>query len=624
MKKPLIFVLVLICIQIMVLAIMEAPAAPLTWTPAVLIETGTRPTHSLKIAAEPSGNVMAVWVQDDGTDGSNIYANLYVNGSGWGTPTLLETSIMVANSPQIAADANGNFIALWKQAWRQVDYTGGSTVRYGIYANRYVARIGWGTATAVYVDATKDYISADAPQIAIQPNGNAMSVWTLYSWADNHTSSLASRYVVGTGWGAATTMESGDNSANSPRVALDSLGNAIVMWVEPYGSSVPGIYASRYDVDVGAGWVYPVRIDSSTGNEGWQTGNHRIAFDPDGNAIAVWSPTGKSGIIANRYVAGTGWGTAEAIADASICDGSSQGVQIAFDKDGNALAVWNDSGNYCSQQLFANRYVVGTGWGTTDLVSPYGNNYSEQVAVNQTGNAIAVWANYSCNSSNIYASLYVAGTGWSVVSPCDAAAPSIVNTTLNNAGSPQIVIDGNGNVTVVWEQNGHIYANHLCTFALSPASASWDGKAHDGTVGVTSACAWTATSNDSWITTTSGASGSGNGSVAYSVTTNTTDSARTGTMTIGGQTFTVTQAAVSYTQTQLNEAVAVANAAKDLIIADKNQTITGLNATIASMFTKEQVDQAVLEERLKWDVNGDGKMGLEVVIYILQKAAGMR
>ena len=40
---------------------------------------------------------------------------------------------------------------------------------------------------------------------------------------------------------------------------------------------------------------------------------------------------------------------------------------------------------------------------------------------------------------------------------------------------------------------------------------------------------------------TSGASGSGNGTVAFSVAAN-TNSARTGTLTIGGQTFTVTQA----------------------------------------------------------------------------------
>jgi hypothetical protein len=47
-------------------------------------------------------------------------------------------------------------------------------------------------------------------------------------------------------------------------------------------------------------------------------------------------------------------------------------------------------------------------------------------------------------------------------------------------------------------------------------------------------------SNDSFITLTSGNSGSGNGTVNYSVAAN-PGAARTGTMTIAGHTFTVTQ-----------------------------------------------------------------------------------
>ncbi|MBA3270827.1 MAG: BACON domain-containing protein [Acidobacteria bacterium] len=60
-------------------------------------------------------------------------------------------------------------------------------------------------------------------------------------------------------------------------------------------------------------------------------------------------------------------------------------------------------------------------------------------------------------------------------------------------------------------------------------------------------CAWSATSNDaSWITVTSGATGSGSGSVGFTVMAN-TSAARTGTVTIAGQTFTVNQAGVAVT-----------------------------------------------------------------------------
>ncbi|HSC27807.1 MAG TPA: BACON domain-containing carbohydrate-binding protein, partial [Vicinamibacterales bacterium] len=52
-------------------------------------------------------------------------------------------------------------------------------------------------------------------------------------------------------------------------------------------------------------------------------------------------------------------------------------------------------------------------------------------------------------------------------------------------------------------------------------------------------------SNAAWITIASGANGSGNGTVGYNVAANTTTSTRTGTLTIAGKTFTVSQAAAT-------------------------------------------------------------------------------
>jgi hypothetical protein len=56
-----------------------------------------------------------------------------------------------------------------------------------------------------------------------------------------------------------------------------------------------------------------------------------------------------------------------------------------------------------------------------------------------------------------------------------------------------------------------------------------------------SRCTWTATPSQNWITITSGASGSGNGTVGLSIAAN-TGPARTATVTVAGQTHTVSQA----------------------------------------------------------------------------------
>jgi len=85
-----------------------------------------------------------------------------------------------------------------------------------------------------------------------------------------------------------------------------------------------------------------------------------------------------------------------------------------------------------------------------------------------------------------------------------------------------------------------------CAFTIAPTSQSIVTAGGSGTVAVTAAagCTWTAVSNATWVSITSGASGAGNGSVTFSVATN-SGAARTGTLTIAGQTFTISQAALT-------------------------------------------------------------------------------
>lgn len=81
-----------------------------------------------------------------------------------------------------------------------------------------------------------------------------------------------------------------------------------------------------------------------------------------------------------------------------------------------------------------------------------------------------------------------------------------------------------------------------CTYEIAPTSATAPAAGGTGRVDVTAAagCAWTATSAADWITITSGESGTGGGAVEYRVALS-TGALRSATMTIAGQTFTVTQ-----------------------------------------------------------------------------------
>ena len=80
-----------------------------------------------------------------------------------------------------------------------------------------------------------------------------------------------------------------------------------------------------------------------------------------------------------------------------------------------------------------------------------------------------------------------------------------------------------------------------CTYAFNPASQNHGAAAGLGSFDITvpAGCSWSASSGAEWILTSS--SGSGNGTVNYSVTENTGAATRTGTISAGGQSFTVIQ-----------------------------------------------------------------------------------
>ncbi|MBI1763974.1 MAG: S8 family serine peptidase [Acidobacteria bacterium] len=85
-----------------------------------------------------------------------------------------------------------------------------------------------------------------------------------------------------------------------------------------------------------------------------------------------------------------------------------------------------------------------------------------------------------------------------------------------------------------------------CTYQIAPASAAAAASGGPGATAITitadAGCAWTAASNNTWLTITSASSGTGNGAVTYAVAAN-TGAARAGTLTVAGQTFMVNQAA---------------------------------------------------------------------------------
>ena len=157
-------------------------------------------------------------------------------------------------------------------------------------------------------------------------------------------------------------------------------------------------------------------------------------------------------------------------------------------------------------------------------------------AAGVSGSSIAVSAGPSCVWAATTASSWI-----TITSGASGTGPGTV--VFNVAANSGAARSGSLTIAGLTFSVTQAAAGPGCSFSISPTTQSIGVLGGTATVAVTTSatCSWSATTADTWIAITSGASGTGNGKVALTIAAN-LGAARTGTVTIGGQAFTVNQA----------------------------------------------------------------------------------
>jgi glucose/arabinose dehydrogenase len=188
-------------------------------------------------------------------------------------------------------------------------------------------------------------------------------------------------------------------------------------------------------------------------------------------------------------------------------------------------------------------YVVGLGGAVSRIVSTtpctFGINPTSQnfVAGGGTG-SVAVTAGNGCgwtamaNASWIHVTSGASGSANGSLAYSVDANPSsqVRSSTMTIAGQVFTVNQGGTGVT--------------CTYSISPTRTSVPKDGSIGSVAVSAppGCSWTAASNAPWISINGASSGIGNGTLVFSVAPySAKPKKRIGSLSVAGQTFTVTQ-----------------------------------------------------------------------------------
>jgi hypothetical protein len=219
-------------------------------------------------------------------------------------------------------------------------------------------------------------------------------------------------------------------NGTTPAVGVDPKGNAVAAWslfdgasyrVQARGRSASGTLSSVQDL-------------SAPGQDGY---GPQVAVDEGGNGVSVW--TGFDG--ANDRIQSTFLLHVQTLSDAGL---DAFDPQVAVDPNGNAVAVWQRFDGTESRTQARRRSASGTLSSVQDLSAAGQSANSPQVAVDPNGNAVVVWSLFDGTNSRIQARRRSASGTLSSVQTLSAAGQDAV--------SPQVAVDANGNAVVVWQR----------------------------------------------------------------------------------------------------------------------------------------------------------------------------
>jgi hypothetical protein len=193
-----------------------------------------------------------------------------------------------------------------------------------------------------------------------------------------------------------------------------------------------------------------------------------VAISASGEAVAVWDYYNGSHYVvqAARRPAGGGW---QATVDISPAGHDAEEAEVAINAAGLAVAVWRDYSAPGPNPTVQTAWrPAGGAWQPSQPLSdPSRDAERPQVALNASGEAVAVWESYANNTSSGYpdfvqAAARPAGGNWSA--PVNVSGPSQGCCLF-----PKVALDGTGTAVAAWERVPTAGSGYVVEAAARPA-----------------------------------------------------------------------------------------------------------------------------------------------------------
>lgn len=361
---------------------------------------------------------------------------------------------IVSDEPQIGMDALGNATAIWREYDSINDVT---NIRFAILPK---GVSGW-SSPSIISSVTGNNTDA-SPQIAVTPSGYSIAVWEELNGTDSTVKS-STRPLFGGIWSSPLTISAiTANSSQIPQVSIDPNGNAVAVWVRNNGSK--DVTQAATLLFNALSWTNLTDLSDITKN----TFSPQIELDSSGNGVAVWTDV-TDHIIQSRTYSGGNW----LATTHTISDPLSDGPLLSVNPSGVAAAVWNTNigSSFVTE---ASRFVGGVWSAAVDISTPGSILGSfavsgASVAVDLSGNALAVWPQSDPGNNVIFIESSYLPIGSSVWS-----TPIVASPTSAIALDPRVDFDSDGNATAVWDFSDTSFSASVIQAAMLPfGTNSW-------------------------------------------------------------------------------------------------------------------------------------------------------
>ncbi|MFN0165697.1 MAG: BACON domain-containing protein [Bryobacteraceae bacterium] len=244
---------------------------------------------------------------------------------------------------------------------------------------------------------------------------------------------------------------------------------------------------------------------------------------------------------------GTGSGTVAYSVAANTSNASRTGILTI---GGVPFTITQGGAVTCGVTAINAPQTVTGSWNTTDCTSPLrAGRFADRYSFSGTaGQQVAISLSSAADSF-----LYLIAPNGTVLAEDDDSGTGL-NARIPGSGLFTLPTGGAYLIEATTFGAGETGAYTLqvdvqssCSYSISPTLRAVDANLNNGAIAITTSpgCTWSASSNAGWISITSAGNGAGSGSVDYSAQANTSPSPRSGTITVAGQTFTLTQSGTS-------------------------------------------------------------------------------